>query len=75
MLKAANHVLYQTVRGFLEHGYHVSLVLNADTGHEHENIATTEDLFPNFLHKIEVNYYKAFGSGFFRSMSKLRRLS
>ena len=57
MLKAANQVLSQTVRGFLESGFTVNLVLDGNTGHEAKNIASVEALFPEYLDQVSIVYY------------------
>ena len=72
MLKAANQVLFHTVRGLLEDGYCVCLILYGTTGHELENIASLDELFPEYLHKVEVHYFETFGSWGFELLRKLR---
>tara|TARA_X000000368_G_C23010814_1_gene703375 strand:+ start:82 stop:1446 length:1365 start_codon:yes stop_codon:yes gene_type:complete len=57
LLKAANQVLFQTIRGYLDHGFRVNLILNGDSGHEEKNIAKIEDLFPDDIENINLKYY------------------
>lgn len=59
MLRAANQVLFQTVRALLQDGYRVCLILDGKTGHEAKNIATMEELFPTYLEKLQVHYFVA----------------
>ena len=68
MLKAANQVLFQTVRGLLKDDFRVCLI-DGKTGHDKKNIASLEELFPNFMEQIEVHYYNAFGSWLFFFLS------
>ena len=65
MLKAANQVLFQTVRGLLEDDFRVCLILDGKTGHDKKNIASLEELFPDFMEQIEVHYYNAYGMAIF----------
>lgn len=59
MLKAANQVLFQTIRGFLDAGFCVDLVIQRSSGHELENIARLEDLFPDYLARISASSFGA----------------
>lgn len=72
MLKAANQVLYQTVRGFLENGFVVNLVLDGNTGHEAKNIANVYDLFPDYLDRLKVSYYYARFNAVFSLLKKVK---
>ena len=72
MLKAANQVLFQTVRGLLEDDFRVCLILDGKTGHDKKNIASLEELFPDFLEQIEVHYYNAYGSWLFSFLSTMK---
>lgn len=72
LLRGANQVLFQTIRGLLEDSYNVCLIFDGNTGHEKENIATIEELFPSFIDRIELHYYQAYFSIFFDFLKKIR---
>lgn len=74
MLKAANQVLFQTIQGLLKDNYRVCLVLDGNTGHEAKNIATLDELFPEYLDKLEVHYFNTYGSYIFNMLSKVRSI-
>ncbi len=59
MLRAANQVIFQAVRGYLDAGMHVDLVFQRNTGHEPENLARIEDLYPGYLNRISVSFFGA----------------
>ncbi len=74
MLRAANQVLFQTIRGLLEDNYHVCLILDGKTGHEKTNIASLDELFPEYLDKLDLHYFYTYGSWFFSSLVKIRKI-
>lgn len=73
MLKAANQVLFQTVRALLQDGYEVCLILDGNTGHEVKNIATLEELFPEYLNKLQVHYFVARFGWLFDFLGRCRK--
>ena len=74
MLKAANQVLFQTVRGLLEDDFRVCLVLDGKTGHDKKNIASLQELFPDFMEQLEVHYFKVYGSWLFSILNKVKSI-
>lgn len=71
MLRAANQVLFQTIKGLLQDNYCVCLILDGNTGHEEKNIATLDELFPEYLDKLELHYFNTYGSWLFSLLSKV----
>lgn len=74
MLKAANQVLFQTVRGLLGDGYRICLVLDGNTGHEAGNVASLQELFPQDLDRLELHYFNAYGGAIFSALKKIRAI-
>ena len=71
MLRAANQVVYQTVKALLEDNYYVCLVLDGDTGHEATNIADLNELFPEHIDSFEVHYFQTYLLHFINVVKRL----
>ncbi len=55
MLRAGNQVLYQTVRGYVAAGFHVTFVTNEK---DDSNVATAEELFGPEADSVEIRRFR-----------------
>ena len=78
VLRAGNQVLYQTIRGYADAGFHVTLVTNQK---DDANVATAEELFGPDAESVEIHRFpmtfhtlrqRLIGRGWLNRLRRLR---